>query len=312
MKVYDEVRDLGLDKGIIFTSSYATPEAMSYARAVGVEIINGHVLQEVARKLGVGVRQPVVSTVSGAGYVVLSEKCGGVCRPGRVCRIYYYPCYELALTYKQVVKEGLLRKREYIVERTAVTYVDAVFGYAVAFDKKDGMILGAPLPLGIDRLEVRAYRVASAAGMVSAEQVASYLGISTRRARKLLESLVGRGLMRAEVVNRRRYYVSLPLPLAIYKEKSLERLREVLTLTNTKPADGITVAVKVPLEGVVDVIQALTNFTVSKHRIIYYPLLAITEKGKTGVRDGRTCKDFRNMGVASYVIEASPGQEGTF
>ncbi len=308
MKVYNEVRDLGLDKGMIFTSSYATPEAISYARTVGIEIIDGHTLQEITRKLGVGMEQSAISLVSSAEYVILGEKCMSICGPGKLCQVYYYPCYELTLTYKQVIREGFFRKREYIVERTAVTYVDAVFGYAAAFDERDGLILSAPLPLGIDRLEVHAYRVVTSAGMASAEQVASYLGMSTQRARKLLESLLGRGLMKTKIINRRKYYVPLPLPLVVYGEKSMGQLCRFLTSTNVKPADSITVATTAPLESVINVIQSLTNFVVTKHTVIYYPLLMIMEKGKVSVRDGRTCRNFRNMNVASYVMEISSRQ----
>ena len=53
MKVYNELQDLGLDKGVIVTQSYATPDATVFAKSVGIEIIDAAKLNELITTLGI-------------------------------------------------------------------------------------------------------------------------------------------------------------------------------------------------------------------------------------------------------------------
>jgi len=303
MKVHNEVLDLGLDKGIIVTQSYATPEAATYAATVGVEIIDGVKLKELSSRLNVQITEGVEEEF--IKYLVPSEECIKKYGSCSECRLFYYPIYEFVLERSEIVKKGIFRRKEYATSKKDVLFVDALHGCCVTFDKKHGLKFRRKLQLDVTDDEAKVYRYVAGVSMANVEQVASGLGMSTTKAKRILESLVGKELLKAVKVDRRRYYTTTSLGLEVYEEgKEVKKLyEEILRLTDKKPAEGTEVGARVPVNVIIKFVASLTNYKVISHRILYHPIIVI--KGKDGIefKDAYTCERFRYLNKVVDVIK---------
>jgi len=157
MKVYNEVLDLGLDKGVIVTRSYATPDASAFAKSVGIDIIDGARLSRLITALGVETSAKEI--VSENYYFPINSSCLRklIKMSTTDCKVYYYPLYMFQLKITRIVKKGVLRPKEYIVESKNVVFIDAIKGYSIEL-AKDQILFKVKVPTRLSDEELSVYK----------------------------------------------------------------------------------------------------------------------------------------------------------
>jgi hypothetical protein len=129
MKLIHEVEDLGVDKGILVTTSYFTPDAISTAQGYNVELrkLLREVLIEESKiltnvyyiELAIHVDE-VVKTVDSTLKGVFGRN--GSIESGS---LVFYPCYEVDVDAKVQELKGLIKKKVEVRVVSATVLVDA-------------------------------------------------------------------------------------------------------------------------------------------------------------------------------------------
>ena len=317
MKVYNEVQDLGLNKGVIVTQSYATPDAVAFAKSVGIEIIDAVKLRELIKSLGIEVS--VVEVEKEAYYFPVDMSClqkfinEGLTR----YRIYYYPLYMLKLKVMRTVKKGLFRVERYVVEEEYLAFIDAIKGYSIKFISITGQIVfekQVPTDLSNEELEVYKYalhKYVLETKEVNVDSVAGRFGISSAKARKILEALVSRNLLKTVEEGRRKYYIPT-ISLILYKPTEIlkilqppaiqfllenvdvSKILDKILVSKTEIPEGIELRSRLSIAELIKVIEAIINaiFPGSKvedYKLVYYPITMVVQNGRRKLIDMYVC-----------------------
>jgi len=204
MKLIHEVEDLGVDKGILITTSYFTPDAISTAQGYNIELWDGVKLKELLGEVSIEEGkvltnvyyvEPAIS-VDEAVKTVDSTLKGIFGRRGSIesSSLVFYPFYEMDVDARVQELKGLVKKKVEARVVRATVLVDAVTGTLCYHDPKTGIIGVASIPPLSDE-EARAFR-APLSGPLNADMLASLLSCSTAKARKILQGLVAEGVAR--------------------------------------------------------------------------------------------------------------------
>ena len=292
MKLIQEVQDLGVDRGILVTTSYFTPDAVSTAKGYNIDLWDGTKLRNLLKEVkieeisileNVFYVKPLIPVEEATKTVEKSLKTlfG---RRGHIksSSIVFYPFYELIIDAKISEIKGFLRKKieEKII--TATILVDAINGSICNYDPKTGIIRIVTLPELSDE-ESEVFRILLRQEALTTPALASLLGCSTAKARKLLQGLVVKGI--CETIRRERqifYRLRIRIP-------NLILLRPISTsqkIEQGSPKEGIVIEPKVSLRKIEKPIKLLWNGSIKEYKTIYYPYYAceIVEEAKRHIK----------------------------
>ena len=314
MKLIHEVQDLGVDKGILVTTSYFTPDAESVARGYNIELWD---LGRVKELLG-PLSAPTLEASADEVYTVkprlgLEELMKLV--KGEVVEAYLinYPYYEVEVELLSRIEEGFLRKKVREVVLSSKVPVDAVAGCIVNYSRHDGASMIMPLiaSLGLSRDEFEALKVLARSGTLTASALASLLSWSESKARKALQGLASRGLVTSERVERTTRYKLIkanikylsPITEHVTLEPGELTGRDALKPLSSYPVRGaITVKQRVSRSDVEESLKSLWNVRVKSFKLIYYPYLLIRLQ-RRGVEELIALDPVRGKEVEGYTRE---------
>lgn len=291
MKLIHEVDDLGVDRGILVTTSYFTPDAVSTAEGHNIdlwdgaklrELLKGAMLEEITVPTNVFYAKPAF-TFEEALKTVNKALKGFFGKKGDVesSSVLYHPFYELNIDAKIHETKGLLIKK--IEERVvnANVLIEAVRGALCNYDPKDGVITIMDLPTLSDE-EKRAFQTLLMQGPVTVSAMASLMNCSAAKARRVLQGLVVKGVIEAVRVKRQTYYqtkIKIPDP-SVFKNISLS-----LEVESGEPKEGIKISPILSMEKVRTLIELLWSGNIDEFKTVYYPFYAfkVIEKEKKRV-----------------------------
>jgi hypothetical protein len=189
MKLIHEVEDLGVDKGILVTTSYFTPDAVSTAQGYNVELWDYAKLRELLGEVPIEERAALTNVYyvepaipSDKAMKIIDSMLRGVFgRKGSIegSSLIFYPYYEIDVDAKIRESEGLIIRK--VEERviSAKILVDAVTGALCDYDPGAGVLGILSMPPLSDE-EAKAFRILLS-GALSADMLASLLSCSTAR-----------------------------------------------------------------------------------------------------------------------------------
>mgnify|MGYP000023419342 FL=1 len=202
-------------------------------------------------------------------------------------KVLYIPLYILNYATKSVKRKGILRRKKVVTETRYVVIVDGIFGqYAVITNNGLDFMRRALVPLTSE--EVVAYKTLTSLKRAYAEYIASYMGISVAKARKILEGLVAKQLAVRFRGKRRYIYYHRPFILA-YEEHKVS----FQECDNPEP-DAIIIKPKVDVGAFLTLLKKVADIEIEKYRIVYYPIvIAKEDETKEIIIDGVTGKLFK-------------------
>ena len=272
MKLIHEVDDLGVDRGILVTTSYFTPDAVSTAEGYNVDLWDGAKLRELLKETLLEEITVPTNVFHAKPAFTFEESLKAVNRTlrgffgkkGEVesSSILYYPFYELNIDAKIPEIKGLLIKK--IEERVvnANILIEAVSGALCNYDPKDGIIAIIDLPALSDE-EKRVFQTLLMRGPVTVSAMASLMNCSTAKARKILQGLVVKGVIEAVRVKRQMYYqtkIKIPDP-SVFRTISLS-----LDVENGEPKEGIKISPILGMERVRAIIELLWSGNINEFK----------------------------------------------
>jgi len=291
MKVYNEVQDLGFDKGIIITQSYPTVDALRSASATNVEIIDRYKLASIIEELGVKELKELMKSEEKysphAKFISMPEKVREEVAKYPSYKVLYLPLYILNYVTKSVKREGILRRKKVVTETRYVVIVDGIFGqYGAITNKGLDFMRSALVPLTSE--EVATYKILTSLKQAYAEHIASYMGISVAKARKILEGLVAKQLAERYRGKRRYTYYYKPFILA-YREHKINFQEH----DNPEP-NAIIIKPIVDVGALLTILKEVADIEIEKYRIVYYPIvIAKEDETKEIIIDGVTGNLFK-------------------
>ncbi len=288
MKVYNEVQDLGLDKGVIVTQSYATPDATIFAKSVGIEIIDGARLNELTKTLGI--ETTTEEAVGEIYYFPTDTEClQKIIKKETVqYKVYYYPLYMFKLKTTRTVKRGLFRIEKYVVEEEHLVFIDAVKGHSIKFTDKQ-ILFKDQVPVKLSNEELAIYKYIVKAKMVNVDQVAGHFGISVTKARRILEGLVSKNLIEPTRIGKKKHYTLKSL-LTLYGP-----IEENIQLQKHKSIEGIELRPRLSVAELIKIVEATTNSKIEDYKLVYYPITMIVQDNKKILVDTYICKQMKHI-----------------
>ncbi|MCD6444983.1 restriction endonuclease [Candidatus Bathyarchaeota archaeon] len=287
MKLIQEVQDIGVDRGILVTTSYFTSDAESTAKGYPIDLWEYNRLKELIGEIPelAEVLAPQENIFHISPRVEL-EKARRMVK-GNVLgeTVIYYPYYEVDAELLLHIKEGFFQKKTRESILNVKVLVGAYAGAIVNYNKKSGISVVMPLlaSLKLSRDELEALKMLAKVGSLSVPALASQLSWSDAKARKALQGLTTRGLIGTTKIKRTTYY-SLLKP----KIENLRSLIEVPFMEG-KPKEGTLIK---PLQSQTDVkesLESLWNLKVTGRKLIYYPyyIAKISRKGVEEIKNHR-------------------------
>ena len=267
MKLFHEIQDIGVDRGILITTSYFTPDAESMARGCPIDLWEYNRLKAL---LGETLEQVETSLPQKIFHLdpmmALEEIRRMVKEPILGETVIYYPYYEVDAKLLLRIKEGFIRKKQKETILDIKVLIDAFRGAIVNYDRKSGISTIMPLltSVKLSRDELEALKALTLVGSLSAPALASQLSWSEAKARKALQGLVTRGFVGATKIERTTYYTLLKPKL-----EDLRSLTEV-PLTEGEP-EGARVKPLVSPLNIKESLENIWNLKVDDQRLIYYP-----------------------------------------
>lgn len=156
MKLIHVVQDLGVDKGILVTTSYFTPDAVSTAQGYNVELWDYAKIRELLGEVPIEERaaltnvfyvEPTISSDK-AMKIIDSTLRGVFGKKGSIegSSLIFYPYYEIDVDAKIQESEGLFKRRTEERVISATVLVDAVTGALCDYDPLAGVLCILSLP----------------------------------------------------------------------------------------------------------------------------------------------------------------------
>jgi hypothetical protein len=275
MKLIHEVGDLGVDRGILVTTSYFTPDAISTAQGYNAELWDNVKLRELLNEIPI--QEGIVLTnvfhvvpaipFEEAMKTINSTLKGVFGRKGSIesGSLVFYPYYEIDIDAKIRESKGLIKKK--VEERvvSARVLVDAVTGVLCDYDSNAGIIGILSMPPLSDE-EAKAFQTLSS-GPLNADMLASLLSCSTAKARKILQGLVAKGV--ARVVSGRQVFYELKA--TIPEPSSLRPFPSTMKLKDGEPKDGVKIEASLSLDKAEKTINLLWEGAIKNYKTIFYP-----------------------------------------
>lgn len=291
MKLIHEVEDLGVDKGILVTTSYFTSDAISTATGRNVDLWDGVKLQELLKEVEVEIEGITISNVfhvvpyvSIETSVELVDKMlrGFFGRKGVIesMMVIFYPYYELDIDAKIYEAKGIVKKKleEKIV--SARVLVDPITRQLCHYDFTEGVIAIATLPPLFEE-EQRVFQILLHAGSLTADAIAALIGSSTAKARRILQGLVAKGLVRLHRNRQALYEIAMKIP----EPHKLITISSTLMLNEGEPS-GVKLEHAFSLDKAETIIKTLWRGNIKDYRVVFYPycVCKITQEGKRYVK----------------------------
>ena len=283
MKLLNEVEDLGVDRGILITTSYFTSDAVSTAEGYNIELWDSLKLkqlsQEVLKKIPMeGIRissnifyiKPNIS--DDIAKVTVDNKLKGIFgRKGAIesSSIIFYPYFEVDIDARFSEKKGWINKKlkQRIVSSTIL--VDALKIALCDYHPEVGVVELFSLP-DLTNEEARVFRMLRESALTTAA-LASLLSCSTSKARRIIQGLVVKGIAQQLKSGRQIFY---RLRLAIPEPSSLRSVPSNLKLEIGEPEEGISLGAPLSLAEVENIVKLLWNGKIKKYKTIFYPYYA--------------------------------------
>jgi hypothetical protein len=313
MKLIHEVGDLGADRGILVTTSYFTPDAVSTAEGYNIELWDGAKLSEFLKDIPI----EEVSVPGNAFYVkssipaeeairVVDKVLTGLFgKKGSIESSFmtFHPFYELNIDAKIYEMKGLVTKKveERIVNSTVL--IEALVGLLCNYDLKAGVIPLVSLPT-ISEEERMIFKTLLNQGSITVSALASLMSCSTDKARKLLQGLVAKGIALMVQQGRMTLYQSR---VRVPDPSLLTSISSNLKIEVGVPKEGVVVDPKLSVSNVEELVKLLWDGHVKDYKIIYYPYYAckVNEQGKRYVmavdmQNGKVDNTMTKILTASY------------
>jgi hypothetical protein len=269
---------LGVDRGILITTSYFTPDAISTAQGYNIDLWDFKKLNEILKDTriedikvefdtNVFHIQPQKSFEE--AYKVAKRKVSGFLKRGKILESYliFYPVFEFDVDLPIQKRSLLLKKPKEKVTNTKLI-VDALANGLVTIDQEGFRLLFTLPPTELREEEIITFRELFEAGQINVPGLASILSCSEAKARKILQGLVIKGLVEQVKVGRSTYYtpvISVPDP---HKLSSLSEAYEVKTGV---PADGKPIREFITIKDAEKLIKIFWDLKINSYRLIYYP-----------------------------------------
>jgi len=290
MKLVQEVLDLGVDRGILATTSYFTPDAVSSANGYNVDLWDYNKLTGL---LG-GIELSSVEAVGNVFHIeprlsseeskrVVEKRVKGLLRKGEVLELVtvFYPYYEFDCDVAITEIKGMLRKKSEVKIVKAKLTVDACIN-ALVSAHGEGVRLILRVPRTISDEESEAFKLLLRLERTTVASLASLLTCSEAKARKILQGLTARGLAKQVKVGRQIQYeagVYIPHPSAL---AGISRLYE---LKNGEPVGEKLLPPSVSVNDAERMLETIWDVKINDYRLVYYPyhIWKTYEEGKEGV-----------------------------
>lgn len=287
MKLIHEVQDLGVDRGILVTTSYFTPDAVSTAEGYNIDLWDSAKLNELLKE--VKIKEIAVSSnifhikpaisIEKAREIIIDRLTGFFGRKGEIesSSILYMPFYEIEFYAKIQKIKGFLTKK--IEERivNASILVDATFGMFCDFDATTGISRYFRLPELSDE-EKYAFEKLMLHGSLTVSALASLMSCSSAKARKVLQGLVAKGVANMESYKRQVFY---KLAISIPDPRTLKVFSSYVQEEEGEAKKGMKISPNISLETVKELIELLWKGKLKDYKTVYYPYFAskVVEKG---------------------------------
>jgi len=294
MKLIHEVQDLGVDRGILITTSYFTPDAVATAEGYNIDLWDGVKLRELLKDvekvevekftefINVFHIRPVIS-VNDAMVTINKEVKDALKRGGTIerCSLFFYPYYELDLEVRIYESRGMFKRK--IEEKIAsvTVFVDPVEGRLCNYDPKMGVIRLVPI-LELTDDEARAFRILLERGALTVSALAALLNCSTAKARKVVQGLVAKNIIGMMQQGRQTLYgpkIGAPNPM-------LTRTVPLDLRILGEPDSGVRILPRLSIAAVESFVNLLWRGRVRGHRVVFYPYFVckISEYGKRYIK----------------------------
>ena len=292
MKLIHEVEDLGVDRGILITTSYFTSDAVSTAEGYNIDLWDGSKLQNLLKEIQIEkIEVPAniyhIEPVIPVDRIIkrVKNSLGGIFGVrGKIesSLKVFYPFYEV--TFDGIIREvkGLIFKKfeERVIQSTII--ISAINGRICAHSKYGrGINWLINLPDLTDD-ERTLLKILLAYGPLAVSGAASLLGCSTSKARKLLQGLYAKGIVEMRKVERQIIYTPIKIP----DPTNLGFISKDFNIKSGLPKDGVILEPNVSIGKVSELIELLWNGRIREYKVIYYPFYAckIVEDGKIYIR----------------------------
>ncbi|MEM4601923.1 MAG: restriction endonuclease [Desulfurococcaceae archaeon] len=284
MKLIQVVQDVGADRGILVTTSYFTPDAESTAKGYPIDLWDYIKLREILSEIQEFREIPLIH--ENVFYIkplmALEEARGKIKETILGEKIVYYPYYEVSGQLLIMLTEGFLRKKEREQLRDVKVLIDAYIG-AIVDNSRSGISPIMPLltNLQLSRDELEALKTLAKVGSLSVPALASQLSWSEAKARKAIQGLVARGLVKTTKVERTTYYSFIKPKL-----EELTPLSTQVTLLKGEPKDGVLIKPTISQTDIENSLESLWDLKINEQKLIYYPyyISKISRKGVEEIR----------------------------
>ena len=305
MKLVQIVDDIGADRGIIVTTSYFTPEAITISNGHNVELWNREQLAKflgeieiVAAEKGISkeifVNERVVRPVlplqdaKNLENKILEQRAkGGFLGAGRIVEqldsinLKYFPYYEAEIqaSVSEVEKTGLLSKRTIQKFVTVRISIDASHGDIVTVDE-NGLSYPYPFLKNLNEDEIKVFKSMQEVAWYSMHSVVG-AGFSEGKARKILNRLVSVGAVVSQRGSRGvlEYKPKVLFPKDPRVIKSISDSSQIQEIPKT-PSEFI--APKIEASDVIKRVEFYWNAKVNSISVLYYPYYLCTLKTEDG------------------------------
>jgi len=314
MKLIHEVDDLGVDRGILVTTSYFTPDAVSTAEGYNIDLWDGAKLRELLREITL--EEIAVPTdifyvepsfnLEEALKTVNKALRGFFGKKGDIesSSVLYYPFYELNIDAKIYEIRGLLIKKMEERVVNADVLIEAVRGALCNYDPKNGIITVIYLPALSDE-EKRAFKILFMHGSATISAMASLMNCSTAKARKILQGLVVKGVIEAVRVRRQMLY---QLRIKILDPSIFRTISSSVEVKSGEPKEGIKISPILSMEQVRALIELLWSGNINDFKTVYYPfyVFKVAEKEKKYImavdsQNGKINEEISRMLTSAYL-----------
>jgi len=291
MKLIHEVEDLGVDRGILITTSYFTPDAASTAEGYNIDLWDGAKLRNILKELKIEeIKAPVdvfhvkpVISTKGAIWSIKDSLRGllGKRRKIDLSLEVFYPFYEVS--FDGVIKEakGFIRKR--VVERvvSSTILIGAIRGEVCDYRSGIGVVWMTNLP-EMSEDEKNLLKILLTYGSLTVSGAAALLGCSVAKARKILQGLFAKKIVKTKRVKRQIFY----RPIEIPDPTSLNSISKICELEKGEPEKGYVLKPEISIGRINELIEVLWNGEVKECKTIYYPYCAckIIENNKIYIK----------------------------
>ena len=288
MKLISVVNDLGVDRGILITTSYFTPDAVATAKGYNIDLWDGVKLREVLGEMPTKYVETPLNTFYVEPKIPLAEAMEKMNkelrgflkrRKGEVRKasLIFYPYYEVSIEASIHEVKGLVRKKTEVRIITHTVMVDGITGELCDFQPSRGVrgILSIPK---LSEEEARAFQLLMSSRALSTSALASLLSCSTSKARKLIQGLVAKGLVNEARIGRRIIYKPIDIPTL----SSLSTISSYESIMVLKGKPKCLIPPRLALSDIEGVIGLIWDGVVRDYKLVFYPyyVCKVEEDGK--------------------------------